>query len=86
LGENAMPNIDEKETKFQYLSSILIAKIDTGILLNCRALRDHHESLTVSEWLSDISQHDFSCSDEAGDNYYSVSKKKPGHLSCVLCQ
>ena len=68
-----MPNIDEKETKFQHLSSVLITKIDTGVLLNCPALRDYHESLTVSEWLSDISQDDFSCSDEAIDNYYNVS-------------
>ncbi len=68
-----MPNIDEKQTKFQRLSSTLIAKIDIGVLLNCQALRDHHESSTVSEWLSDISQDDLSCSDEASDNYYSVS-------------
>ena len=68
-----MQKIDEKKTKIRRFSSALIAKLDTGVLLAHQALRDHHESLTVSEWLSDISQDDFSCSGEAGDNYYSVN-------------
>ena len=68
-----MQKIDEKETKIRRFSSALIANLDKGVLLNRQALRDKHESLTVSEWLSDISQDDLSCSDEAGDNYYSVS-------------
>ncbi len=68
-----MQKIEKKKTKIRRFSSASIAKLDTGVLLNCQALRDHHERLTVSEWLSDISQDDLSCSEEASDNYYSVS-------------
>ena len=68
-----MQNIDEKKTKIRCFLSALIAKIDIGVLLNCQALCDHHESLTVSEWLSDISQDDLSCFEEAGDNYHTCS-------------
>ncbi len=68
-----MQTRDKKKSKSRCLSSALIAKLDTGVMLNCQALRDHHERLTVSEWLSEISQDDLSCFDEAGDNYYSIS-------------
>ena len=68
-----MQNIDEKKTKIRCFLSALIAKMDTGELLNCQALRDHHESLTVSEWLIEISQNDPSCSEKAGENYHTGS-------------
>ena len=68
-----MQNIDEKKTKIRCFLSALIAKMDTGELLNCQALRNHHASLTVSEWLSDISQDDLSCFEEAGENYHTGS-------------
>lgn len=65
-----MQKIDEKKTKIRRFSSALIAKLDTGVLLAHQALRDHHESLTVSEWLSGILQDDLSCSEGAGENYH----------------
>ena len=68
-----MQKIDEKKTKIQRFSSALIAKLDTGVLLNRQALRDQHESLNVSEWRSEILQDDLSCSEEAGENYHTGS-------------
>jgi len=68
-----MQKIDEKETKIRRFSSALIAKLDTGVLLNRQALSDQHENLTVSEWLIEISQNDPSCSEKAGENYHTGS-------------
>lgn len=65
-----MQKIDEKETKIRRFSSALIANLDKGVLLNRQALRDQHESLTVSEWLSGIFQDDPNCSEEVGENYH----------------
>jgi hypothetical protein len=61
-----MQKIDEKKTKIRRFSSALI-------LLNRQAFRDQHESLTVSELLSEILQDDLSCSEEAGENYHTGS-------------
>jgi hypothetical protein len=68
-----MQKIDEKKTKIRRFSSALITKLDTGVLLNRQAFRDQHESLTVSELLSEILQDDLSCSEEAGENYHTGS-------------
>jgi hypothetical protein len=68
-----MQKIDEKKTRIQRFSSALFAKLDTGVLLNRQALRDQHESLNVSEWRSEISQDDLSCSPEAGENNHAGS-------------
>ena len=65
-----MQTRDKKKSKSRCLSSALIAKLDTGVMLNCQALRDQHERLTAPDGLSEFSQYELSCSEEAGENYY----------------